>query len=1178
MAQLAFTVAGGAIGSVVPGVGTVLGAQVGALVGGVVGPMITPGPTTYGPRLDDPSVAAGDYGAPLTINYGTSPKIQCERFWVKGNKRDARTKKQSTGGKGGGPSFVTTEYFATFAAQITDAPITALRRLWLGRELVFDGTVEAITEALASGARIPLTGVAAGVTFRLYKGAADQMPDPAMQAEDPFASAYRGYSWILVEDLPLEQWANEIPPPFAEISTEPPERPHYGLTLYGSTILEPGATFDAARGRLLVAKANSQPILVYDIISGVLARTDNFSARVPLWRDDAYGPLNEQPATLAQATLNNIGPAIAPDGSFYIFSEEWPTGISFGAGNLVDAESGQFLASLSTDANVVFAAAFGLAHGPSDATPSIVTDHKIRQIDWLPIDPTTGVQPFLYLRCVRNGWCYGGQVALTDRGRTYARLLIGTNLVMSSSEFHCDIDRAGLTVFLAYRRGGLGLEVAKVPIAGFLDVSPYEAGAYFPTQTAAVSGAIGALTDALYDSDADTFVVIGVSGFQVFDSDLASVAVVTGAFRSAGHRSRSTLDGKIWFASASTASGAEKDTLRAYSTATGELVQTEPLGAWSLTDTNAFDPVWQFRQDVWVAHTGGSTGGDWTYRTKPAVLLGDRSAVGKVPLADVVIDVARRAGLAAGQVDVSAVTRLIYGAAFKAVNVTGRGILEDLLTHTQHEIAMIDGVLKVFPRPVSSSGTLTDADLGADGGAPLKRRTDSTAVPRRLELNYHSIEAQLERGQQAAEFPVEVVPAGEQIRIETAMVMDDAEAAVDVQTLMGEASAERTEFEAAVPYTRGDIEPGQIWGVSDLDGVQAVRVQEIAGGRVLALRGRSAWPFLNPDGAFFDNAKPIPVLGERPATDFDLIDSHMWRDVDDGPAFYYLGWPRRIGLTWPGGVLYRSTDPFVFDTEFAAITAAATAGVSIGELGDVPTAHLWDRGNALTVRMKSGTPESASEADVLVAANPVWVQCGETGEWELIQFATATENADGTWTLTNLLRGRRGTEHLTGSHAPGDRVLWADQAFAKRSGGSLIGTQVYFVSATLGASQDLSTRRGFVNNARALRPYSVGHIAGSRGGGGDLTITWVRRSRIAGGPALTTVPLGEETEAYEIDVIDDTVSPEVVVRTIAASGPSAVYTGSQQSNDFGGPKATVKIRIYQLSGTFGRGVVKEAIV
>jgi hypothetical protein len=68
------------------------------------------------------------------------------------------------------------------------------------------------------------------------------------------------------------------------------------------------------------------------------------------------------------------------------------------------------------------------------------------------------------------------------------------------------------------------------------------------------------------------------------------------------------------------------------------------------------------------------------------------------------------------------------------------------------------------------------------------------------------------------------------------------------------------------------------------------------------------------------------------------------------------------------------------------------------------------------------------------------------------------------------------------------------------------------------------------------------------------------------------VPLGEESEAYEVDILDGAD----IVRTLSVTAPTATYTLAQQTEDFGGQQWSVSAVIYQMSTIFGRGAPRAA--
>jgi hypothetical protein len=101
---------------------------------------------------------------------------------------------------------------------------------------------------------------------------------------------------------------------------------------------------------------------------------------------------------------------------------------------------------------------------------------------------------------------------------------------------------------------------------------------------------------------------------------------------------------------------------------------------------------------------------------------------------------------------------------------------------------------------------------------------------------------------------------------------------------------------------------------------------------------------------------------------------------------------------------------------------------------------------------------------------------------------------------------------------------------------------------------------------------SPAHVRGVRSAG-DLAITWIRRTRTGGDSwDAVEVPLAEESERYEIDILDGTT----VKRTLSATTPAATYTAADQTTDFGAPQSSIAVRVSQLSTTFGRGTPRAA--
>ena len=267
---------------------------------------------------------------------------------------------------------------------------------------------------------------------------------------------------------------------------------------------------------------------------------------------------------------------------------------------------------------------------------------------------------------------------------------------------------------------------------------------------------------------------------------------------------------------------------------------------------------------------------------------------------------------------------------------------------------------------------------------------------------------------------------------------------------------------------------------------------------------------------------------------------------------------------WSGAALYRSDDGGSNYASLLNINNPATIGTTVSALAS-GTSAVFDVANSVTVSLiGTATLQSVTQLAVLNGANAALI-----GN-EIIQFTTATLISPGQYTLSGLLRGRLGTDWAIGGHAAGERFVSLDGNINQVAVASnLIGLTRAYKSVSYGSTLAATTEQDFLYTGVALKPYSPVQITGTRDGSGNLTINWIRRTRLGGGwQDNVDVPLNETTESYEIDIMNGAT----VVRTITGlTSPTASYTAAQQTTDFGSAQASVTVNIYQLSAIVGRG-------
>ena len=108
-----------------------------------------------------------------------------------------------------------------------------------------------------------------------------------------------------------------------------------------------------------------------------------------------------------------------------------------------------------------------------------------------------------------------------------------------------------------------------------------------------------------------------------------------------------------------------------------------------------------------------------------------------------------------------------------------------------------------------------------------------------------------------------------------------------------------------------------------------------------------------------------------------------------------------------------------------------------------------------------------------------------------------------------------------------------------------------------------------------LRPYSPVHVRGQRDQDGNLSITWTRRTRSGGDSwEVSEVPLSEDSEAYEVEVLD----AGMVKRVLTTTAATVTYSAIDQISDFGALRSTCDVRVHQMSAVIGRGAGRNATV
>lgn len=501
---------------------------------------------------------------------------------------------------------------------------------------------------------------------------------------------------------------------------------------------------------------------------------------------------------------------------------------------------------------------------------------------------------------------------------------------------------------------------------------------------------------------------------------------------------------------------------------------------------------------------------------------------------------------------------------------------------------IMDGYqIKAVRRGNSSVRTLTQDDLdarpfGDPAGVQLKQaREMDSQLPKKILLKYIDVNREHEINQQSS---VERQSSGavQLQEVELPIVFSPNEAAAAADVMFNMAWTERTDYQFNLSPEHIDLQPADVVTITTDYGSFEIILKDtnyLTDGRLECSGCATAAANYTQSGSVGDAGSvpsaTIPLAGDALAI---LMDIPCIRNQDDEAAFAVA--MAGYASSWPGGVLYQSIDN---EQTWQPLQAWA-AGVTMGYASNTLPAHdgrVIDRTNTLTIFLIEGALDAITEAQMMTGLN--WAAYGVHGRWELIRFADVTLNSNGSYTISTLIRGAKGTEQYTGTHQTSDIFVLLDDADIYGIGVDLqyLSISRKYRALTTGQEIDEAESQDFAYTGVNLKPLS-GVNGTLINNAGVWEINWNYRTRLNGSLWTTGTPLptGEDIIAgnnltFEIDILD-TASPANVVRTITVTGPTAEYTIAQQEEDFGSPIPTsLTVKVYQLSATVGRGYPLE---
>ena len=489
---------------------------------------------------------------------------------------------------------------------------------------------------------------------------------------------------------------------------------------------------------------------------------------------------------------------------------------------------------------------------------------------------------------------------------------------------------------------------------------------------------------------------------------------------------------------------------------------------------------------------------------------------------------------------------------------------------------------------------IPQSDLGSyeDTQVPPKlieeRIDQEVELPRRLDLIYIDQLRDYQEGSQNESRISEILNTDNRSVMRLPIVMSAKQAKRVVEFSLYNNWLNRRKFKISLSPKHIRIDPGDYIQIPIGNKDTRVYVESIDYGGA----GTLVLDTIRDDGSLFNTIATGIVTSVKSSnsllivaavTRLILMDIPLLRDRDENAGFYLAAGG---GPTWKGASIFRSTDGTNF-SDFLGFVSNQNSiiGIARTALPDGVTT-VFDTINSVTIRLINQDFSIGSKTELQVLNGENVALLGS----EIIQWKDVIQNPDGSFILSNLLRGRRGSEFATASHVSGEIFVILTTSTTKRRNDDLSqkGLVRFYKVVSIGQDFEDGLVKPFINNAIGLKPYSPVHITSTLEiSPNGIKINWFRRTRI-GGAWLSNIdiPLSETSEDYEIDILDDG-SPTVVrtITKVASANGSVVIPASKEAfyhdqdhiNDFGSV-ATRSIKIYQLSSSVGRGFAGDATI
>lgn len=1015
MGQLLMTGLGAIAGFMIGGP---FGAQIGAMIGGAIGSALF-GPTIEGPRLQDLSVSTSTYGNAIPRLFGTA-RMSTNLMWTAGIK-EKKTKKSA--GKGG-PKQTTYSYSASFAVGICAGPVDGLLRIWADGKLIA-GTTDPIQNIGSYNGFLPkdlIIQLISGKKKSKYKtsffdGSEDQMPSAVMEAKEGVGNvpAHRGLAYLVFENMPLEDFGNRIPQITVEVTKALQNQVPYmhiqteegGYVNYGNTWLawEQDRWIIEGNGRVQHWSLSTHELILDEPINfGYAPSKLAMSPDGTYWMHQVSSS-NNRPF-YRTSTFGGTGGGMGRQGNFF---DEYPVTRCCGPGVPVWMANGDALV-VRVGGTDYFVNNSGFGGGSiyttSFAFVAITGSYgNLIRLGEFPAGEDGSKAQSFYGQWAQEGTYFNMNITRILEG---ASGTISDPITVPAYECDCEYKHEAYNSNKVSSVGGINIDL----------------GAY-------------SIHSVFYDQTDNSVIVfygtMGPGGWGDWHNHAIKISLTEQAIKWHNKDMGNTISPSQGMVRNTRLQGgtlgwAGDFPPRAYEIdlSSGQLVRDMGISGTGFS-THGWDDASKSLFSTYYSQGGtGGAGTGWT-----RIVFAGTS--GKVTVGSIVAEILDETGqLAPTDYDTSSLNDEVVGYIISR-EATARDCIQQLATAYFFDAVESDYKLKFIKRGTGSKVTILENQMGnvEDRDTQFKETlAQETEAPMRVTVNYMDQSRDYQTGAQHDKRktnPFPTMNSRSEAKLELPIVMSATEAKRIANKALKMVWTNRTMGEAKLPWKFLKYDATDVVTINLGDGSsRLVRLTRMDLGADMSLKvstvSEAATAYTSTVEA--DDSRggvPPQNAGVYGPVTLQVINTPLLRDEDDTNGGAAMSYYAAYSVTAQFSVAYvdvKGPTDTLFN-ELVLLTEQAVAGTVVEKLPPTKSWNAVDPYTTITVRLNNSEDEleSIAYSELMSGGNAALI-----GN-EVIQFQDADLNDDGTWTLSNILRARRGTESWVTKHVAGERFV-----------------------------------------------------------------------------------------------------------------------------------------------------------